>query len=335
MLIVYDPIASLDSDYLVWSIRAFYIFASYAILIVRFIPDLNRRFLDYGPRAANTEKKASVDSSLPRWVRIQFDPVLDWLAEMTVPHSWFTHFYVCSSICSAFWLYNLQFPRIVLQNMSRQAIASQQGRTTWCMVLLQIQSLRRLYECLFVSKASKSRMWIGHYLIGLAFYLVTNIAVWIELSEFAFRSQNHHLTNAAYNSDLNVAKTSEPSMIDVVNYARLIACIYFFAHSSLQQYKVHNYLASLKEYRVPDHPIFKVTNLVCPHYSYEVNIYLAFTIMTAQSTRILNVTMLCATVFVVVNLGVTADLTKRWQMQKFPKQRPEIAGRRRMLGSIW
>lgn len=108
-----------------------------------------------------------------------------------------------------------------------------------------------------------------------------------------------------------------------------------FFYSSDKQYQVHEYLASLKEYRVPNHPLFEETNLVCPHYGFEVNIYLALTILTARDTRILNITMLCATAFVVVNLGVTADLTKKWQLQKFPKQRPEIANRRRMLGSIW
>lgn len=183
MLVVYDPFASWDLDRLVWSIRAFYIFASYAILIVRFIPDLNSRFLDYGPRTAGTEKKAVDNSVLPRWFRIQFDPVLDWLAEMTVPHAWFTHFYICSSICSAFWLYQSQISWRDFPSLTRHHISSQQGRVAYCMMLLQLQGLRRLYECLFVAKASKSRMWIGHYFIGLAFYLATNIAVWIELGK--------------------------------------------------------------------------------------------------------------------------------------------------------
>lgn len=335
MLIVYDPIASWDPEYLLWSIRAFYIFAAYAILIVRFIPDLNRRFLDYGPRAADAEKKPSESSALPRWVRIQFDPVFDWLADLTVPHAWFTHFYICSSICSAFWLYQLQFPRILLQTASRQAIASQHGRVACCMILLQVQGFRRLYECLFIAKTSKSRMWIGHYLIGLAFYLVTNVAVWIELSESTSNLNGLNSSITAYRPDPHLEKSLGLNVIDIVNYARLIGCVYFFAYSSIQQSRVHQYLASLKEYRVPDHPIFRDTNLVCPHYSFEVNIYLALTILAAQNTRILNVTMLCATGFVVVNLGVTADLTKKWQMQKFPKQRPEIASRRKMLGSIW
>lgn len=184
MLVVYDPFASWDIEYLVWSLRAFYIFSAYAILIVRFVPDLKNRFLDYGARVSHENKQHIETSALPRWFRIQFDPVLDWLADMTVPHNWFTHFYICSTICTAFWLSQCDFPWILFANMSQSQIASQRGRTTWCMILLQIQGLRRLYECLFVAKTSKSRMWVGHYFIGLAFYVATNIAVWIELGMY-------------------------------------------------------------------------------------------------------------------------------------------------------
>lgn len=123
--------------------------------------------------------------------------------------------------------------------------------------------------------------------------------------------------------------------MNAFNLTRIVACVFVFFQSSYQQYHVHKYLASLTEYRVPDHPIFKKTNLICPHYGFEVNIYLALAILTARGPRIFNVTMLCAVVFVAVNLGITADLTKKWQMEKFPRQRAEIASRRRMLWSIW
>lgn len=108
-----------------------------------------------------------------------------------------------------------------------------------------------------------------------------------------------------------------------------------FLYYSYKQHQVHRYLASLRDYRVPDHPIYRETNLICPHYGFEVNIYLIFAILTARDLRILNVTMLCAVFFVAINLGVTADLTKKWLLERFPKQRPEIAQRKKMLCSIW
>src|SRR5947209_2671806 len=94
-----------DADMLTWAVRAFYILSAYAIIVVRFIPDLKHRFLDYGARSAGSKRHEVKDSALPRWVRIQFDPVLDWLADVTVPHSWFTHFYFCSTVCSACCLF--------------------------------------------------------------------------------------------------------------------------------------------------------------------------------------------------------------------------------------
>ena len=117
--------------------------------------------------------------------------------------------------------------------------------------------------------------------------------------------------------------------------ARTILCIAAFLYNSSQQYQVHRYLASLREYRVPDHPIFTKTNLVCPHYGCEVNIYLTLAILAARDTRIFNITMLCAVLFVMVNLGVTAEMTKQWQMQQFSKQRSEVVKRKRMIGSLW
>lgn len=173
---------SINCDVLLWSIRSFYIFASYAIIIVRFIPDLRFRFLDYGARSSKSSKPQKKDDSVfPTWVRDQVDPLLDTAADITVPHNWFSHFYVVSTVCTAFWM----------SVLVREGQVGLFGRRTWyrniwqlrtaiCMVLLQVQGLRRLFESLVVAKSSKSRMWIGHYLIGLAFYLVTNVAIWLE-----------------------------------------------------------------------------------------------------------------------------------------------------------
>ena len=172
-----------DPDVVVWSIRAFYIFAAYAIIIVAFIPDLKQRFLDYGPRSG-LSTKGQVTSSLPQWLTNRLDPNLNWLSTFTVPHSWFFHFYICSTICSTFWLMYVPLPRD--ESTVGQPVlylASEQGRTILALALLSIQGLRRLYECLCIAKTSSSKMWIGHYAIGIAFYIVTNVAIWIEPGE--------------------------------------------------------------------------------------------------------------------------------------------------------
>lgn len=119
------------------------------------------------------------------------------------------------------------------------------------------------------------------------------------------------------------------------NLGRVLICLVMFFLNSYRQFQVHQYLAGLTSYQVPNHPIFEQTNLVCPHYGFEVNIYVTLATLTASGARVFNSTMIFAALFVVVNLGVTADGTKKWLMHKFPQQRAEIAKRNRMLGSIW
>lgn len=174
-------LSHIDLSLVIWSIRAFYMLAASAILIVRLIPDLSCRFLDYGARNDSAKKATTRNTALPRWAQVQFHPFLDWLATITVPHSWFTQFYISSTVCSAYWLIHLpnilpDFPH----KLNQAIVSSRECRTLLCMLLLQIQGLRRLYECLVVAKPSQSRMWIGHFCIGIAFYLVTNVAIWIE-----------------------------------------------------------------------------------------------------------------------------------------------------------
>jgi 3-oxo-5-alpha-steroid 4-dehydrogenase 3 len=124
-------------------------------------------------------------------------------------------------------------------------------------------------------------------------------------------------------------------MVDALfNSARTVVCVVAFFYNSYWQYQVHKYLASLTSYQVPSHPVFLQTNLICPHYGFEIQIYVALAILTAKDVRVFNVTMVCAVGFVIVNLGVTADGTKKWLMKKFPKQRLEVAQRHRMF-SIW
>jgi 3-oxo-5-alpha-steroid 4-dehydrogenase 3 / polyprenol reductase len=49
-----------------------------------------------------------------------------------------------------------------------------------CWALMFFQGSRRLYECLVINKSSKSRMWILHWAMGLAFYTAMSMAVWVE-----------------------------------------------------------------------------------------------------------------------------------------------------------
>jgi len=104
-----------------------------------------------------------------------------------------------------------------------------------------------------------------------------------------------------------------------------------FLLASVVQYKCHKHLASLKKYTLPEHPFFQAT--VCPHYTSECLIYVAIAIAAAPGDRLLNRTVLAGLGFVVSNLGVTADSTRKWYVEKFGKEKLE--GRWRMVPYVY
>ena len=100
----------------------------------------------------------------------------------------------------------------------------------------------------------------------------------------------------------------------------------FFA-AWLKQNECHRYLASLKKYTLPSQGLFSY--FVCPHYTCECVIYLAIAFMAAPSNCLFNTSVLCALVFVAVNLGATAYGTKQWYAQKFGAE--QVEGRWMMI----
>lgn len=108
---------------------------------------------------------------------------------------------------------------------------------------------------------------------------------------------------------------------------RTLVGVTMFVIASAAQHDCHAYLASLKKYTVPEHPLFQ--RLVCPHYFTECLIYLGLAIVAAPSTLWVNRTLVCALILVAANLGVTADGTKRWYETKFGPE--SIRSRWRMI----
>lgn len=81
------------------------------------------------------------------------------------------------------------------------------------------------------------------------------------------------------------------------------------------------YLASLAKYTLPESGAFK--HIVCPHYTCECVLYLALAIAAAPAGMLLNQTLACTLVFVVVNLGTTAQGTKSWYAARFGADKVE------------
>ena len=155
---------------------------------MRFIPALNRRFLDYGPRTTSAPTQSSGRLENKPGAR-RADPgtwLLDAVASCTVPHQYFFHYYLLALVTTAFWM-----SQVLTQGPAIQFIATyvsdahlQQSMTlhqvVLCTSLMMVQAGRRLYECIAFTKPSSSQMSIAHWLLGLAFYAGITTSVWIE-----------------------------------------------------------------------------------------------------------------------------------------------------------
>lgn len=104
-----------------------------------------------------------------------------------------------------------------------------------------------------------------------------------------------------------------------------------FAIASGVQNDCHSYLASLRKYSLPEHPVFKL--IICPHYFAECLIYLALSIVSAPTGALFNRTMLCVLAFTTLNLGITARRTKEWYAMKFGPE--AVAQRWNMIPFIY
>ena len=111
--------------------------------------------------------------------------ILDHVAGYTVPHRWFIHFYALSVILSAFWAHQIWSQGLLFQFVALNAsigpndsMSADKVALVWTLML--IQGVRRLFECVVFAKRSSSQMWVGHWILGLAFYACMSVAVWIE-----------------------------------------------------------------------------------------------------------------------------------------------------------
>ncbi|CAI6333826.1 unnamed protein product [Periconia digitata] len=283
----------MDNATLALLLRAFFLAASALILGLQFVPDLRRRFLVYGQRYSPAGNTPRQPDQVKQPTPL--DRTLDLAASIQVPHNYFTHFYIVSVTSSLFWGWRLQLWKVggVLQ-------------VAWMLMLLQ--GVRRLLESRKYTSSSQSKMWVGHWVLGWLYYLSVNASIWVEL---------------------------EPA--NKLNYfgskAFVIVPAILTAH--YLQHTYHAYLYKLRQqntgYQLPSHPLFP--NLVCPHYTCEIAIYTLQSFLTAPKGSLLNWTMVTGIIFVIVNLGVTADATKKWYAEKFGESK--VQTRKRMIPFIW
>ncbi len=179
-------------------LRCAYLIAAAAIVLVAISPPLRDRFLSYGARTSETplssaeKEKQALQSKQKKPSRTILTSLLDELQQWQVPHDWFWTFYALSVTLSAFWPGEAMFLHGPVYGLIRDSagplatsMTFEQLKVTWVMLL--VQGGRRLYESLifveweeFGTDKIMSKMWGGHWAMGLAFYIATSVAFWIE-----------------------------------------------------------------------------------------------------------------------------------------------------------
>ncbi len=169
------------------------------ILLINGIPALGSRYISYGSRTAspfsrdsstaqdgglNVEPRIPAEVSPSPW---GLNRILDAVATIQVPHAWFIHFYIVSVASSIFWAVQIFTRGLYLKAVNeingppngQHIMTANQAVMAWA--LMSAQGTRRLLESVMITRmASKSKMFIAHWLLGIAFYLAMGVAVWIE-----------------------------------------------------------------------------------------------------------------------------------------------------------
>ena len=243
-------------------------------------------------------------------------PVQSRLVGMiSVPKSYFTHFYVFSSIFLPALLglavaeaAGAPPPALVtaaLDELCTSSRASATSRTSalLALALLTLQSFRRLYECVAVNQPSKSTMNITHYIVGFAHYFCAGAGVVCEAPGFAPGAPQ---------------PTPHPAL--------LLVLVLVFLWAWRQQLAAHRTFAQLKlaaptKHGLPTGGLFEMVS--CPHYTMEMVLYTVVALVLGPR----HTTGLVLLAWVVVNQAIAGLMSHRWYLATFrdyPKDRRAV-----------
>ena len=249
-------------------IRIYYAIAIFGVILANAVPLLRVRFIQYGKTRVAVKNRAS-----KVWLQ-----TLDNISDLTVPKSWFYHFYiVCFLSC------------VIAFGICRRT--QRAALLPWLMVL--IQSLRRVTEEINLVKSStkKSQMWIGHYFAGLAFYICVS---W---------------------STMYIPLTPSPTVTSQVVAISLFIGASIWQnqlHSHLAALKSKN----PSKYSIPTDRSFSL--LLTPLYMAEILIYLAVAAAANFHNDLLDLSLLWTITNLTISAKLTKEWTKgywggQWQ----------------------
>lgn len=238
-----------------------------------------------------------------------------------LPKAYFLHFYVFAVIYIPALLYisvsvyllESPAPKWLMSGLDFCCTAQRISGTgaesvLLVMVLLSLQCVRRLYECLFVNVDTGSKMNVLHYIVGFAHYFCAGTGVLCESPGFVSPFDLHHTIKDV--QWLHV----EPKLRNVAWYQWGAVIIFLWAWK--HQFVAHKIFAQLKKSNKKSHSIPYgdwFGSVSCPHYLAEIIMYLCFVVILGPK----HWTGIVIFVWVLINQVVAALMSHYWYRENF------------------
>jgi 3-oxo-5-alpha-steroid 4-dehydrogenase 3 len=146
------------------------------------VPSFRRQIMNYGSRSINAVQRTEETA---KHTKSRLASFLDYISSFRVSHAWFTHFYVVSVVSSIFWAAQIlthgkAFNFFVFHHQTSRTAGMTVNQVFLAWSFMTMQGARRLYESITLTKPSQSTMWVGLWLVGIAYYIFISISIWIE-----------------------------------------------------------------------------------------------------------------------------------------------------------
>lgn len=248
------------------------------------------------------------------------------LLSLRFPKSWFSHFYAVGLVTASAAIY-----------------VSSPFQSCFVCYLLLAHLARRLFECLFIFDFGDSTISSAAYLLGMLHYVLLPFAL-SDFSRFSLfvvdvdsRTMFSALPTVRWGS-LYAKGGGEP-----INYNPIVCLlgVVIFAVSNVGQHVTHRHLAAMRGRAEkggrsgkggggeviasntvhnpnPEQHSVLFAYSTCPHYSFEIGLYLGLLIADHSTVLFEKASFICACVraslllFVCCNLGVSATMTHEW-----------------------
>jgi len=244
--------------------------------------------------------------------------------QLQVPKSWFVHFYITGVTVNGYLVYTLvrfyvfhvpipSWIHSLLGFMDLDHQISTDGLSTLILsILMFMQTIRRLHECLFVSVYSKGTMHFVHYMLGILLYSTFTMGVLVE----APRTADY----------LNLKE----SIWSNLSWRHLVGVVTFL-WASKNHHRVHEQFAEFRQNKkgevvtlkhiMPHGEWFELIST--PHYFMEIMIYLSYLLIGGYH----HFTLVSVVLFVVINQLVVGLVTHSWyksEYKDYPTSRKAI-----------